>query len=156
MPKPQVTEPSVFVSYSRQDEAWKDRLVKHLRVSLDPEVIRVWDDTRIPAGSAWAEELQSAMRGAKLALLLISADYLASSYVREVEMPALLERSRKGELPVLPVLVRPCAWKTVDWIADRPILPAGDRALSGGTEASIDADLAEIAETVHQQLNRAA
>jgi hypothetical protein len=42
--------PSIFISYSHADEAWKDRVEKQLRV-LEPEGnFEVWDDRRIAAG----------------------------------------------------------------------------------------------------------
>ena len=41
---------TVFVSYSHQDEKWKDELVKHFKV-LEPEgVYRLWDDRQIQPG----------------------------------------------------------------------------------------------------------
>jgi hypothetical protein len=39
----------VFLSYSHQDEIWKDRVSKHLRVLGELEV---WDDRQIAVGMA--------------------------------------------------------------------------------------------------------
>lgn len=146
-----MSTPEVFISYSHKDQSWKDQLLSHLSVSLDPDALEAWDDTRIPAGSAWEEELQRAMSEARIAILLISANYLSSKFVREVEVPALLDRSEHG-MPVLPILVRPCAWKTVDWLQSKELLPGDNRALSGGDKNTIEADLAKITEEVHRQL----
>lgn len=151
-----MNKPKVFISYSREDEAWKDQLLKHLKVSLDSDVLEVWDDTRIPVGSQWERELHEAIDHSRLAILLISADFLSSQYVRDVEVPTLLARSQAEDLALLPVLVRPCAWKTVSWIRDHQLFPGEGRALSGGSAVEIETDLAKIAEQVDQQLKVAA
>jgi hypothetical protein len=75
--------PSVFLSYSHKDEVWKDRLKTHLGV-LDLET---WDDRRIEAGANWFEEIQDAMAHASVAVLLISADFLTSRFIRGEEVP---------------------------------------------------------------------
>ena len=145
-------KPTVFISYSHRDEEWKELLVRHLGVILDRATVEVWDDIRIPAGSRWEQELRDAMNQARVAVLLISANYLSSDYVRQVEVPELLNRSQNDGLILLPILVRPCAWKTVQWLAEREVLPGQGRALSGGDPPQIDSDLAHIAEKVHEHL----
>src|SRR5262249_30019560 len=88
----QMPRPAVFVSYSHQDERWKDRLVQQLRV-LEPEGdFEVWDDRRIAAGSDWLPEIEQAMHRAVAAVLLISADFLTSKFILSQEVPRLLER----------------------------------------------------------------
>ncbi len=42
--------PTVFISYSRKDIKWKDRLLGHLGVGVQQDVLEVWDDSRIGAG----------------------------------------------------------------------------------------------------------
>ena len=98
--------PSVFLSYSHKDEVWKDRLKTHLGV-LD---LDVWDDRRIEAGSNWFEDIQEAMARASVAVLLVSANFLTSKFIRGEEVPKLLERKVKQGLPVIPVIVRSCNW----------------------------------------------
>jgi hypothetical protein len=68
--------PTVFVSYSHQDEAWKDRLVKQLRVLELEGDLEVWDDRRIAAGDEWLPEIEAAIARARAAVLLISAAFL--------------------------------------------------------------------------------
>jgi hypothetical protein len=41
---------------------------------------------------------------------LISADFLANSYIWDVEMPRALERHELGEAVVVPVVLRHCSW----------------------------------------------
>jgi hypothetical protein len=49
--------PSVFISYSHKDEAWKDRLVTHLGVLQREGLLDTWDDRRIGAGDDREAEL---------------------------------------------------------------------------------------------------
>ena len=64
--------PTVFISYSHKDEAWKERLVTQLRVLQMEGLLDVWDDRRIEAGDDWYPEIQKAIERAALAILLIS------------------------------------------------------------------------------------
>ena len=48
---------------------------------------------------------------ADVILLLISPDFIASDYCYEREMKRAMERHRKSEARVIPVILRPCDWK---------------------------------------------
>ena len=39
-----MTKPVFFISYSHQDESWKDRLVKYLKVLQIGDILEIWDD----------------------------------------------------------------------------------------------------------------
>ena len=56
-----MTQPTIFISYSRVDEEWKDRLVKQLRVLQLEGAFDVWDDRRIQTGDDWYPEIEAAM-----------------------------------------------------------------------------------------------
>jgi hypothetical protein len=94
--------PTVFISYSHRDEGWKDRLVSHLK-ALNVEALDIWDDRRIGAGADWFREIQAAMDRAAVAVLLVSADFLTSGFIRETEIPHLLNRRREDGLRVIPL-----------------------------------------------------
>jgi len=143
--------PPVFISYSHDDEAWKDRLVEHLEVLAQEGLLDVWDDRRIAAGKDWQPEIEEAMSRAQVAVLLITASYLISKFIRGNEIPRLLQRRREEGLRIIPVIVRPCAWKGVGWLAAMQCWPRDGRALSGGTEHEIDTALAALAEEINAQ-----
>src|SRR4051812_14843489 len=73
--------PSVFISYSHQDEDWKDRLVTHLGVLQKQEILEIWDDRKIDSGDEWYLEIQRALEAAKVAVLLVSANSLTSNFI---------------------------------------------------------------------------
>jgi TIR domain len=49
-------------------------------------VIRVWYDHAIPAGTEWASQIDEHLNSAQIILLLISPDFLASTFCWETEM----------------------------------------------------------------------
>jgi tetratricopeptide (TPR) repeat protein len=140
--------PSVFISYSHKDEAWKDRLVTHLGVLQREGLLDTWDDRRIGAGANWYEAIQQAIERASIAILLISADFLTSKFILEQEVPHLLERRQAEGLHIVPVIVWPCPWKRVSWLSSIQSRPKDGRALSAGKKHQIEADLAAIADEV--------
>lgn len=81
---------TVFISYSHKDKQWLERLKVHLKPFVDDISIDVWDDTRIRVGDDWQGEIESALNKAKVAVLLISADFLASEFIKNNEIPNIL------------------------------------------------------------------
>jgi WD40 repeat protein len=146
--------PSVFLSYSRQDEAWKDHLKKHLGVLEAQGLLDTWDDRRIEAGADWFEEIQDAMAQASVAVLLISADYLTSKFILGKEVPKLLERRSREGLPVIPVIVHACAWEQVKWLRPLQARPKDDRALAGFQKERRNQELKQIAQEILAILDR--
>ncbi|HVT18381.1 MAG TPA: TIR domain-containing protein [Thermoanaerobaculia bacterium] len=153
---PAGTSPSVFMSYSHVDEAWKDRVVKQLKVLEMEGVLDVWDDRRISAGDDWLPDIEAAMERARVAILLISADFLISKFIRGTEVPRLLERRRSAGLLVIPVIVYPCPWQEVTWLAPIQCRPKDGRPLSRGRKYQIDKNLADLALEISDLLRSAA
>ncbi len=144
--------PKVFVSYSHVDEEWKQRLAGHLRV-LDLEgLLEVWDDGRIGAGSSWEADIRTAMSQARVAVLLVSKDFLTSAFVRSVEAPFLLEQRGRGALTIVPVIVHSCPWQSVAWLASLEVRPRGGEPLSSYRGDRVDRELTTIAEEIRDLL----
>ena len=57
--------------------------------------VDLWADSRITPGDRWKQEIASAMERASIAVLLVSADFLASDFVAENELPPLLEAAQR-------------------------------------------------------------
>jgi hypothetical protein len=89
-PKVNVTKP-VFISYSHKDVGWLKKLKQFLGPLEDRQLIRVWDDTEIRPGSDWLAEIVKALESARVAVFLVTQDLLDSPFVREKELPALLD-----------------------------------------------------------------
>ncbi|MFK7907821.1 MAG: TIR domain-containing protein [Chitinophagales bacterium] len=97
---------NIFLSYAKEDKSYKDKLLKHLSSMIRRNKIDVWDNERIAGGQNWKEEIERKLRTAQVAILLVSSDFLASDFINDFEIPILLERGKKGEVKVVPILIR--------------------------------------------------
>jgi WD40 repeat protein len=140
---------SVFLSYSHKDEKWKDLLESHLGVLK----IDAWDDGRIGAGEDWTAEIEEAMEGASVAVLLISQHFLTSQFILGEEVPRLLERRISEELPVIPVIVQTCAWDEVEWLRGIQGRPKDRRALFDLKGDKRNQELTKIAKEIRAILD---
>src|SRR5436305_627964 len=146
------TAPTVFISYSHKDKAWKDRLLPHLRISQKEGLLEIWDDRRIGAGAEWRSEIRKAIETAEIGILLISADFLISDFIRDEEIPRMLEQRSKNGMRLFPVLVRACDWQIVSWLEPIQIRPTGARPLAGFGGNRRDEEMAAIAREVREIL----
>lgn len=119
----------IFVSYSHKDEEFKDELVTMLAGLQRRGIVDAWQDRRIQAGGEWNKLIQNAMNDCDLALLLVSADYLASRFIQEEEQPKLLQRGQEMQLRVIPLIVRPCPWQSEPVLKDLKALPSDGKAI---------------------------
>ena len=100
----------IFVSYSHADEKWR----KEFEIISKPlsrlERIKFRSDRNLKAGE-WEPQLESAMKEAVAALLLVSPNFLASDFIVEKELPYLMEAHEKRELMIFGMLLEPCDYK---------------------------------------------
>jgi len=69
-----------------------------------------WSDRRIGAGTEWKEQIDKHIELARIILLLISSDFLASDYCYDIELERAMQRHEKKEVRVIPVILRACDW----------------------------------------------
>ena len=100
----------VFISYSHEDSEWLRQLQTHLKPLEREGIIDLWDDTRIIPGQKWNKEIQDALDATRVAVLIVSAHFLASDFIAENELSPLLEAAKQGGAVVLPVIVSPCRY----------------------------------------------
>jgi hypothetical protein len=103
----------VFISYSHEDAEWLERLQKHL-APLERDGALVWDDTRLKAGARWREEIRGALAETRVAVLLVSADFLASDFIATDELPPLLQAAAEDGATILPVIISPCRFERME------------------------------------------
>src|SRR5215813_5839494 len=98
---------SIFFSYARKDEHLCSALENHLASLKNQGLIASWYAYKISAGKEQAQEVENALSQARIILLLISADFLASEYCFSVEVKQAMERHHSRTARVIPILLRP-------------------------------------------------
>ncbi len=151
-----LAQPEVFISYTHNDEDWKDRLMPHLEMLELAGKLDVWDDRKIDAGETWYPEITDAMNRAKVAVLLISAEFLASKFCVKEEVPHLLDRRRNEGLVVIPVLLKPCAFETIDWLHPIQMLPRDGKSVEGNYARTYNEVFTDVARRVLQAARQTA
>ena len=144
--------PSVFISYSHKDEAWKDRFQTHLSVLKMQEILDIWDDRQIQAGDEWYDEIEGAIDNADVAVFLISAHFLTSPFILDEEVARFLERSKRDGLRIIPIVIRSCSWGYVPWLSAKQLRPKDGRPIAAGDGVGdkVDADFAAIVNEIGQ------
>lgn len=104
--------PKIFISYSHRDERYKDELVKMLAGLQRRGVIETWQDRRIDPGAEWFNAIKQAITDCQMAVLLVSADFIASPFINSEELPDLLRRREKEGMIIIPIVVRDCLWQS--------------------------------------------
>lgn len=144
----------VFISYSHEDAAVLARLQVHLdTLNWWQRETDLWVDTRIKPGGDWKEEVKGALDAAKVAVLLVSADFLRSSFIRENELPPLLEAVEREGVIVLPVIVGPCLFTKIEALSRFQSVNPPSRPLSKMTKAQREAVYNDVAEAIHDAMD---
>jgi len=97
----------VFISYARKDADYKRELAIQLKLLKMQGLVDVWHDREILPGQEWDKAIKSELEQAEIILMLISNDFLASEYINDVELKNAFERYDKGEVIIIPIILRP-------------------------------------------------
>jgi hypothetical protein len=89
-------EASIFISYSRKDSNWVNRLRVLMRPYERRGILSSWVDTDIEAGRSWASQLRKRLETTQAALLLVTNNLLQSDYVRNRAGAGNLDRTISG------------------------------------------------------------
>ena len=138
----------LFISYSRRDGEWVERLRRMIKPLEQRYGLERWDDSRIQAGGLWRQEIEQALASASVALLLVSADFLASDFVTRSELPPLFRAAKEKGLRILWVPLRPSLWKHIPEIEQyQAVIPPG-RTLAEMAEVEQERAFVQIAELI--------
>jgi len=138
----------IFISYSHQDEACKDKLLAQLNVLQLEGHCTVWHDRDIEIGSKWYHDIIAALDQAQIFILLISPGFLTSTFIRDQEVPRILARREQGGIWIIPLVIKHCTWKACSWLKEMQLVPKDGQALEGRSDADIDKELVALAEKI--------
>lgn len=141
----------VFVSYSHRDKEYLDRLLIHLKPLERKGLIDPWVDTRLLAGDRWKKEIDKALKQARVAILLVSADFLASDFIIENELPPLLHAAEETGTLIIPVILKPCRFARDKSLSDFQATNSPDEPLS----IVDDSERENVWDTIAQRIEQA-
>ena len=99
---------NVFISYCHKDTEFLARLQVHLKSLARIIDVVFWDDTKIDAGDNWRGEIDREISRASVAILIVSADFLASDFIQQNELPPLLKSAHDRGCRIIPIIAKPC------------------------------------------------
>src|ERR1043165_8652964 len=105
---------TIFISYSHKDRKWLDLLLTHLRPYMRQGLPDIWVDTEIKPGTLWQQEIEKALAKARVAILLVSANFLASDFIATRELPLLLTRAKRDDLAIMWIAASASAYKIIE------------------------------------------
>jgi hypothetical protein len=140
----------LFYCYARKDHALRDKLDAHLAPLRRLRPITIWHDGEIVPGTSWEREVEMHLNTANIILLLISPAFMQSDYCYSKEMKRALERHHAKEACVVPILLRPVAWRGTP-IEQLQMLPSNARPVTGWRNR--DQALEDVAEGIRKVLN---
>jgi hypothetical protein len=144
----------LFISYSRKDRAFLERFWTHLSPLEEDYGLKRWDDSLIQPGEIWLQEIEQALERAKVALLLVSPDFLASPFIRRKELPRLFEAARQGGLTILWLPIRPCYWERHRQIEQYQAVGSLDPTLAEMSAVEMDREMVRITGRIHKLFAR--
>ncbi len=131
------------------DESLRTQLAAYLHPFVQKEGIVEWYEQLIPPGADVVRTRREAWRSAEVLILLLSADYFLSEACDADEVRYALERRQRGQLLIIPILLRPCDWQST-FAAHLQCLPRDGQPVT--TQENQEAALFEVTQEIRRQV----
>ena len=145
--QPRIT---VFVSYSHKDRKFKE-VFRGFMINLERTGrVHFWDDDKIQTGADWKVVIFEAMANARIAVLLVTQNFIKSDFINDHELPVLVARNERKELQLFWIPVEPA---TLTGTLLEPLQPMTDRnwPLSRRNKPERDHQLVQIYERLFEE-----
>jgi hypothetical protein len=150
MSPPGDTRDLVFISYSHNDRDW----LRHVETPLKAySGLNIWADPHIEVGGKWRRDISATLSCTCVGVLLVSPNFLASDFIRNEELPALLEGADAGAIALFPIPIRASNYKATR-LAEYQFAHPPDRPLDGLRLARRIAVFVRIAEQIAETAQR--
>lgn len=133
----------IFISYSHKDSEWLQRLQTMLKPLIRSGALTTWDDKQIKPGERWRSEIDSALSRSKVAVLLVSPDFLASDFIAEKELPPLLDAAAVGGTRIIWLPISASLYRETP-ISDYQSAHDPQRPLNSLSKSELDHALVDI------------
>ncbi len=131
---------SIFVSYSHKNSRWCDErneynLIPFLIESLKYKNVQIWYDHDLATlpGIDYERKIKSEIDSSKIAILLLSRDFINSEFIMKTELPWIKARLENKQIEIIPILIEP--WTVPPdheayWLLKNQIIPGSAEPLS--------------------------
>lgn len=139
----------VVLLHAHQDTEYCAELRKHLVVLEHRGEIDLWHPGRATPGQNGADVDEQHLSASSMLVILVSSDYLSECHA---QMLRALSIARQRDVPLVPILLRPCPWRHSELGSLQP-LPASNRYVI--TEPNRDAAWEGVVDGMVEVLSRA-
>jgi nucleoside phosphorylase len=141
----------IFYSYDKEDEGLAKKLQNQLILLKRRNLITNWYASKVIPGQETSKEIIKHLNAARVILLLISPDYVASEQY-DTEVTRALERHEAQEAMVIPIVLRPTAgWRDAPF-GKLQSIPRGGKAMTEWS--NLDSAFAQVAEEISSVIER--
>lgn len=119
---------SMFVSYSHSDAEWFRKLEPLLKFNPSVHTAHVWHDHELKAGDHWEQQIRDELAKMDVFLCLVSYHFLASKFIRDVEMKEAFRREKQGKTIIVPLLICDMEERDIEQLKPFNPLPAWGRS----------------------------
>lgn len=104
-------EKKVFISYAKKDAEYLEDLEMHLTMLKRHKLIDTWNVGEVEVSQDVNVEVNKEIKTAEIILLLVSAKYLANPDIWDNEITLAVERHKRKEVILIPIILSPCDWE---------------------------------------------
>lgn len=121
------TKINLFLSYAHVDERirklFEDKYLKAIQNHYEDN-LEVWSDIQLKPAASWDNQIKHEINNAHLIIFFLSNGFLASNYIKEVEISNALERYSQKKQIIVPVYIEEIPKKLLPF-SDKQYLPSG-------------------------------
>lgn len=107
----------IFIGSASDDVSHVTTLKKYLKLYERQNLIQVWDEGQINAGDLRQTRIEQELHNAEIILLLFTANLVAEDFIWGTPMNQVLEKVRRREVQLIPILVSPCPFTDTPFAA---------------------------------------
>lgn len=108
--EPKTGGKKIFISYSEKDQNFVEEFLAHLSSLKRSGKISSWHSRQVLPGDEKDAAIHEELQGADIILLMLSASFLNTDYIWDMEIAVAMERHERKTARVIPILMKPCEW----------------------------------------------
>lgn len=120
---------NIFISYTHNDEIYKDRLITHLASLKKSGLVNVWHDRKLLPGGIVRREIGEQLEDSDIMIALISPDYIDSDYCYDDELLEAIQRHKEKTIRLVYVMIKPVECELLG-IKEYVLLPKDGKPVS--------------------------